>query len=121
MLKYLLFSLLLAPTICSATTWITLNDYNKGGLNIIDKDSIVRKNDFATYRMKDNSMSDSYSIIYFKSNCTNKTRTILKRDYYSNSNELIKTIVFHDIKYGFYVRNQDTAKLENIVCENSYY
>jgi len=113
MLKYLLFSLLLAPTICSATTWITLNDYNKGGLNIIDKDSIVR--------MKDNSMSDSYSIIYFKSNCTNKTRTILKRDYYSNSNELIKTIVFHDIKYGFYVRNQDTAKLENIVCKNSSY
>ncbi|MFL4391271.1 hypothetical protein [Acinetobacter baumannii] len=120
MLKYLLSTLLLVPSISGATTWVTLNSFDKDKIRIIDKDSIVRKNGYVSYRMKDISTDNSMSIIYFKTDCINKKRTIEKIERYSDSSELLTTTVFHDIKFHQYPRNKQMIQLENIVCKNTY-
>lgn len=120
MLKYLLSTVLLVPSISGATTWVTLNSFDEDSIRIIDKDSIVRKNGYASYQMKDISTGNSMSIIYFKTDCINKKRAIEKKERYSDSNELLTTTVFHDIKFYQYPRNKQMIKLESIVCKNTY-
>lgn len=107
------------PSISGATTWITLNSFDKESTRIIDKDSIVRKNGYASYRMKYISTDNSTSIIYFKTDCINKKRTIEKKEQYSTTNELVSTTVFHDMKFSRYAQTIDLIKLENIVCKSS--
>lgn len=120
MRKYFPLIMILVSTISNATTWVTLNFSNGDRVKIIDKDSISIKNEYSSYRMKSINSDGSVTISYFKSNCKNQTRTITKQEEYSNSNELIKTVVFHDFKYFFYVRDNDSRKLANIVCKNTY-
>lgn len=112
--------LLLIPSISDAETWITLDSFDKDSIRIIDKDSIVRKNGYASYRMKEVSTDNSISIFYFKTDCTNKKRTFEKQEDFSSSNELLRTTVFHDAKFFQYPRNKKMIQLENIVCKNTY-
>lgn len=120
MFKYLLSSVLILPSISDAATWITFDSFDKDSIKIIDKDSIIRKNGFASYRMKDISSDNSINIIYFKTDCLNKKRTIERKESFSNLNEPLTTTVFHDAKFFQYPRNKQMIQLENIVCKNTY-
>ena len=120
MLKYLLLSVLLVPSISGAATWITINSFNNNQIKIIDKDSIVRKNNYAFYRMKDLHTDNSMTIIYFKTDCIKKKRMIEKKESFSNSNEFLTTTIFHDAKFYQYQRSKEMIQLENIVCKSSY-